>query len=157
ATRARRKSCSVAAAAARPRRCASRARSKMRVSSGAAGKVASWWRGARDAAGWTLTWSFEGFLASRSEGMLRLGNSTASALRTVVAAVADRVVPPLCLACHRPLSTHDAICAGCWSDIEFIRPPLCDRLGIPLPFDVGAPMISAAAQADPPDYDRARA
>lgn len=89
--------------------------------------------------------------------MLRLGNSTASALRAVAAAVADFVVPPLCIACHRPLSTHDAICAACWSGIDFIRPPLCDRLGIPLPFDVGGTMVSAAAEADPPDYDRARA
>ncbi len=71
--------------------------------------------------------------------------------------VADLVVPPLCLACHRPVSSHDAICARCWSDIDFIRAPLCDRLGIPLPFDIGGTMISAAAAADPPDYERARA
>lgn len=89
--------------------------------------------------------------------MLRLGNSTASVLRSAAAAVADFVVPPLCLGCHRPLSSHDAICATCWSGIDFIRPPLCDRLGIPLPFDVGGTMVSAAAAADPPDYDRARA
>lgn len=74
-----------------------------------------------------------------------------------IAAAADVLIPPLCLACRRPLSSHDAICAGCWAQIDFIRPPLCDRLGIPLPFDIGAPMISAAAEADPPDYDRARA
>jgi ComF family protein len=89
--------------------------------------------------------------------VLRWGNSTASAVRAAAAAVADLVIPPLCLACHRPLRAHDALCARCWSDIDFIRPPLCDRLGIPLPFDVGAPAISAAAAADPPDYDRARA
>lgn len=41
--------------------------------------------------------------------------------------------------------------------IDFIRAPLCDRLGIPLPYDIGAPMISAAAAANPPPYHRARA
>lgn len=76
-------------------------------------------------------------------------------------ALADTVIPPVCLACRVPLANHDAICARCWSDISFIRPPLCDRLGIPLPFDPGetpgAPLVSAAALAAPPDYDHARA
>jgi ComF family protein len=89
--------------------------------------------------------------------MLQWGKDAAGALRSAAAAVADVIVPPVCLACHRPLSSHDAICSRCWSDIDFIRAPLCDRLGIPLPFDVGGTMISAAAAADPPSYDRARA
>ena len=71
--------------------------------------------------------------------------------------LADVIVPPACLACREPLATHDAICASCWQRITFIRPPLCDRLGIPLPVDSGGRMISAAAAADPPAYDRARA
>ncbi len=84
------------------------------------------------------------------------GKSSAIVARAA-GAVADFLLPPACLACQRPLSSHDAICAGCWSKIDFIRAPLCDRLGIPLPFDIGGPMISAAAEADPPDFDRARA
>lgn len=78
-------------------------------------------------------------------------------LARAAAAMADLVIPPLCLACRKPLASHAAICSSCWSKVEFIRPPLCDRLGIPLPFDLGAPMVSASAVADPPDYDRARA
>ena len=89
--------------------------------------------------------------------MLHWGKDAAAALRSAAAVVADLVVPPLCVACHRPVSSHDAVCAGCWSEIDFIRAPLCDRLGIPLPFDIGGSMISAAAAADPPDYERARA
>ena len=96
-------------------------------------------------------------MASRTGDMHRWGKNVTAALRTAAAAAADLVVPPLCLACHRPLAAHNAICARCWADIAFIRPPLCDRLGIPLPFDIGGTMISAAAEADPPDYDRARA
>lgn len=72
-------------------------------------------------------------------------------------AVGDLVLPPLCLACREPLATHDAICFSCWRDVDFIRKPLCDRLGLPMPFDAGGTMISAAAAADPPPYDRARA
>jgi ComF family protein len=68
------------------------------------------------------------------------------------------VVPPVCLGCQAALSDHDALCARCWADIAFIRAPLCDRLGLPLPFGGdGTPMISAAAAANPPVYDRARA
>lgn len=89
--------------------------------------------------------------------MLHWGRSAVGALRAAVATAADLVVPPLCLACHRPLAAHNTVCARCWADIAFIRPPLCDRLGTPLPFDIGGTMVSAAAEADPPDYDRARA
>lgn len=78
-------------------------------------------------------------------------------LRGVAGALADLIVPPLCLSCHKPLASHDALCPGCWGQIDFISAPLCDRLGLPMPFDTGGVMISAAASADPPDYDRARA
>ena len=80
-----------------------------------------------------------------------------SALRRAAAAIADVLVPPLCLSCHERLSTHDALCPACWSGIDFIRAPLCDRLGLPMPYDTGGRMVSAAAAADPPAYDRARA
>ena len=72
-------------------------------------------------------------------------------------AVGNLIVPPVCLACHSPLTAHDALCAACWGQIDFIRAPLCNRLGVPLPFDSGGIMISAAAAAHPPKYDRARA
>lgn len=71
--------------------------------------------------------------------------------------IAGVMVPAVCLACRKPLAGHDALCARCWRDVSFIRAPLCDRLGIPMPFDAGGVMISAAAAADPPRYDRARA
>ena len=72
-------------------------------------------------------------------------------------ALGDLLMPPLCLACHEPLGVHDALCPACWRGIDFIRPPLCDRLGLPMPFDTGGVMVSAAAAADPPAFHRARA
>ena len=77
-------------------------------------------------------------------------------LRAGAMAVADAVVPPVCLSCHEPLCEHHALCATCWGQIDFIHAPLCDRLGIPLAYDTGGVMVSAGASADPPDYDRAR-
>jgi len=67
------------------------------------------------------------------------------------------VAPALCLSCHDRTASHDALCAGCWQQVAFITPPLCHRLGLPLPFGGDGPQISAAAAADPPPYDRARA
>jgi ComF family protein len=81
----------------------------------------------------------------------------AAKLRQALGAFTDVIVPPLCIVCRLPLVRHDSLCAGCWSKIDFIRPPLCDRLGLPMPFDAGGTMISALAAAEPPDYDRARA
>ena len=71
--------------------------------------------------------------------------------------LADFVIPPVCLSCRVPLHSRDALCAACWRDVSFIRAPLCDRLGLPLPFDTGGVQLSAAAVASPPEYDRARA
>jgi ComF family protein len=85
-------------------------------------------------------------------------NARATAgLRRALAACADIIVPPCCLVCRTPLGQHHVLCAPCWREVHFIRPPLCDVLGIPLPFDTGERTVSAAALARPPAYDRARA
>jgi ComF family protein len=81
----------------------------------------------------------------------------ASALGRVARSLADIVVPPVCLACHTPLARQHEVCGACWRQIRFIRQPLCDRLGLPMPFGTGEGMVSAAAIANPPAYNRARA
>jgi ComF family protein len=77
-------------------------------------------------------------------------------IRRFVAWLNNCVVPPVCMVCHSRIDAHDALCTDCWNGIAFIQRPVCDRLGIPLPFDVGPKAISAAALANPPDFDRAR-
>ena len=79
------------------------------------------------------------------------------AVRQCAGRIADILRPPRCVACHGWLADHNTLCATCWGGVDFIRAPLCDRLGIPLPFDPGGRSISAAAAARPPTYDRARA
>lgn len=71
--------------------------------------------------------------------------------------LSDGIFPPVCLSCQKGLTDHDALCPKCWARVDFIRPPLCDQLGSPMPYDTGGKMISAAAVADPPAFDRARA
>ncbi len=69
----------------------------------------------------------------------------------------DWLLPPLCLACRNPVGDHGALCPACWSRVAFISAPVCDRLGTPLPFDLGPGTLSPAAIAHPPVFDRARA
>lgn len=69
----------------------------------------------------------------------------------------DALLPPRCPGCRTRVEAPDNLCGACWREVHFIRAPLCDRLGIPLPFGTDATIVSAAALADPPEYDRARA
>lgn len=78
-------------------------------------------------------------------------------IRRALTACADLMVPPCCLVCRTRIGAHHLLCPACWKDVNFIRPPLCGVLGIPLPFDTGERTVSAGAIAHPPAYDRARA
>jgi ComF family protein len=78
-------------------------------------------------------------------------------LRLAWSGLSDLILPPVCLSCREPMMAHNTLCAACWSGVDFIRPPVCDRLGLPLPFATGDVSLSAAALAAPPVYDRARA
>jgi ComF family protein len=49
------------------------------------------------------------------------------------------------------------LCARCWSEIQFIERPYCERLGTPFAVDLGMALLSPAAIADPPVFERARA
>jgi ComF family protein len=71
--------------------------------------------------------------------------------------VIDALLPPLCLACRKPVVDPDALCPLCWSGLQFIERPFCERLGIPFGFDLGTGALSAEAIANPPVFNRARA
>lgn len=77
--------------------------------------------------------------------------------RRAATAGADALLPPVCLSCRHPVADHGALCVSCWSDVGFITKPVCERLGVPLAFDIGPGALSAGAIADPPAFDRARA
>ena len=83
--------------------------------------------------------------------------SAAEAVRGALNLAADLLLPPVCISCRKRAGAHGLLCGDCWARIDFIVPPLCSRLGVPLPYDTGEPSLSAGAIADPPVYDRARA
>lgn len=80
-----------------------------------------------------------------------------SLLAGAAGAFFNTVLPPTCVACRKPVSEMGGLCSGCWSKMGFIEKPYCERLGTPFPHDMGGAMLSPAAMADPPAYQRARA
>jgi ComF family protein len=71
-------------------------------------------------------------------------------------ALVQTVLPPTCLSCRKPSGAGGGLCAKCWQSAGFIERPYCERLGTPFSYDSGGPLISPAAFADPPAFDRAR-
>ena len=78
-------------------------------------------------------------------------------LRRAGVAVLDLVLPPQCLACRRPVTQDGGLCVGCWGGLKLIERPYCERLGTPFPADFGPGLLSPAAIARPPAFERARA
>ncbi len=65
--------------------------------------------------------------------------------------------PPTCIACQAATGEPHTLCASCWAEVRFIERPYCERLGTPFAVDLGQPLLSPAAIADPPVFQRARA
>lgn len=92
----------------------------------------------------------------RRAGGLGLVAGTAKVLSATFADVANFVLPPACPVCRARLGSSGGLCADCWQGVRFLERPWCERLGTPLPIDLGPGILSAAAVADPPVFARAR-
>ncbi len=68
----------------------------------------------------------------------------------------DFIYPPGCASCEVILAEAHALCPTCWRALALIERPYCERLGTPLPVDHDGPLLSPAAIADPPVFERAR-
>ena len=69
----------------------------------------------------------------------------------------DFIVPPKCLICRNAIVDPASLCLLCWNKLKQIDAPVCNVLGTPFAYDQGAGAVSAAALADPPNWERARA
>src|SRR5918998_1516857 len=77
--------------------------------------------------------------------------------RSAARAALGIVYPPTCIACGAATGEAHTLCAKCWSEVRFIERPFCERLGTPFEVDLGMALMSPAAIADPPVFERARA
>lgn len=95
-------------------------------------------------------------VGSPAEPAVKTGALRRLARRAGRAAV-DLVYPPTCIACGDATGEAHRLCARCWAQVEFIERPFCERLGTPFAVDLGVALLSPAAIADPPVFERARA
>jgi ComF family protein len=91
------------------------------------------------------------------DGEARSPGTVVRILRSAARTVLDLILPPTCLACRKPVGSAGGLCPACWTQVGFIERPYCERLGTPFPNDTGGPLLSPAAIASPPAFDRARA
>jgi ComF family protein len=80
-----------------------------------------------------------------------------ASLGGVLERVLALVYPPVCAGCGRLAERPDALCPVCWQSVHFIEQPYCEVMGTPFSHDLGRGILSAAAIANPPVFDRLRA
>lgn len=86
-----------------------------------------------------------------------MASSLAQSFKHLWTGFLDTVTPPHCLACHAEIATSASLCISCWQALKLIEEPVCNALGTPFAYDQGEGSLSAAALANPPAWDRARA
>lgn len=82
---------------------------------------------------------------------------TRAAIAGALKGAIDFALPPLCLACRKPVASDGGLCGECWRGLRSIERPFCEVLGTPFTYDLGPGAVSADAIANPPAFDRARA
>jgi ComF family protein len=87
----------------------------------------------------------------------RIASRPLALLRAAARAALDAAYPPQCVACRAITAEPATLCPACWRAMPFIARPFCERLGTPFAVDIGGPLLSPAAIADPPAFGRARA
>lgn len=93
-----------------------------------------------------------------SQGLLaRFAHRALQATRTTFTNTLDFVVPPSCPLCRTMVQMDGGLCGACWRQVPWIEAPVCNRLGLPLAYDLGPGAVSAEALANPPEFDRLRA
>src|SRR5262245_12577536 len=70
----------------------------------------------------------------------------------------DLILPAICVSCSSLITRHNLLCPDCWRNLHLITPPLCGRLGVPLPgYEGDERPVSLQALSEPPVFSRARA
>ncbi len=87
-------------------------------------------------------------------GKITLGDTMAR----LAGRLMDIVIPPSCLLCGAPTASAHALCAECWSAMEFIEQPACPATGRPLAHEGEAPdSVTLPALMQGREWDSLRA
>lgn len=80
-----------------------------------------------------------------------------SGLRITRDGMLSLVYPPSCIACGAATADPHGLCASCWSGLQLIERPFCERFGTPFAIDLGVgALLSPRAIAEPPVFTQAR-
>lgn len=85
--------------------------------------------------------------------MTVLPRPVARLLRPVI----DYALPPRCPGCGVIVEDDLRFCLPCWTGMEFLGEPCCDRCGVPFAYDMGAGGLCAQCMVAPSGIDHARA
>lgn len=77
-------------------------------------------------------------------------------LHALLRGLIDTVLPPRCLACGAGLGGEGALCAACWSEIDYIDGPMCACCGLPFDYDAGPDALCGGCLRQTPAYRRHR-
>jgi competence protein ComFC len=71
-----------------------------------------------------------------------------NALATGMEAGLALLYPPVCQLCgaHRAARSEGYVCPQCWRQVRFIRPPFCERCGLPFDGELTAPFACSNCQ-----------
>lgn len=77
--------------------------------------------------------------------------------RTAFRQAVDFALPPRCSGCGCVTAQQGAFCLDCWSQLDLLAPPCCERCALPFDYAQGEGALCGACMADPPPFDRLRA
>ncbi|MDV7340070.1 ComF family protein [Terasakiella sp. A23] len=75
---------------------------------------------------------------------------------TPFAQVLDLFLPPRCIACAKPVSSHKTLCADCWEDATFVTAPYCSCCGLPFEYEVPDTSLCLDCARCAPPFKQAR-
>lgn len=79
------------------------------------------------------------------------------AITDTLTRIANDLLPPRCPACGATTDSYSAVCAACWSKLNFIEPPCCAACGLPFELAQVQGSLCAACIAAPPAFAPLRA
>lgn len=80
-----------------------------------------------------------------------------SSARMVPRLLLDALMPPQCLACNAVVSAPGNLCPDCFSQFNFVTPPVCSACGVPLEVHADDGLLCGVCLRDPPVFTQARA
>lgn len=86
-----------------------------------------------------------------------LTGGLAGGLKKGLAAFADAVMPPACMACGAPVTRAPGLCADCWSALPAIGSAVCQQCGVPLAIEWQTESHCLQCLQQPPPFAHSRA